>query len=159
MLDIHSLAVVTKSLQKAVEATPSIAPTVSNAVETTTRRTSTPSAYIANVISSLPFYLFNLFFLGYLILLWALMYNWVGSDCNKRGIAGMRKRNYQVLTLIFNFPGLLLYLLFRPQFTLDEVRRAQMEEEVLVLELQKLRRESATLPTDRKDPPTNTFLG
>lgn len=160
MIDqLNILAVATKQVKNVVEATPSIAPVINNVVATTIRKTSTPSAFVSDVIYSLPFYLLNLFFLGYLVLLWALMYNWVGSDCGKRGITGMRKRNFQVLTLIFNFPGLLLYLLFRPQFTLDDVRRAQMEEEVLSLELQKLRRESANPPTERKDTPTNTFLG
>ncbi|MCL5004042.1 MAG: hypothetical protein M1352_02110 [Patescibacteria group bacterium] len=99
---------------------------------------------VADFFGGLPFYLFNLFFLSYLVFLWVFLVRWVGQDALRRGIEGSRRQAYMILVLIFSFPGLFLYLLLRPPLTLDEQKRAEMEEEVITLELEKLRRESTS---------------
>jgi len=43
-----------------------------------------------------------------------------------------------LLVAIFNLPGVLVYILLRPP-TFAEIRRAKMEEEILRLELKKLK--------------------
>lgn len=136
------MAVVTKTLQDVVESTPSIVQSTSNPSLVSQK---VPAiGVVSDFINSLPFYTLNLFFFIYLLVLWTLMIRWVGRDCERRGVPNSRKRNYQVLALIFNFPGLLLYLMSRPSLTLEEIRRSEMEEEILTLELEKLRRESAS---------------
>src|SRR3989344_6799133 len=102
------------------------------------------SAFLAvsAYFSRLPFYILNLLFFGYFLFLWAFMITWVGSDSVRRGVNQKWQKWYQVLVLVFSFPGLLLYLLLRPSLTLEEKKRAEMEEEILRLELEKLKRES-----------------
>lgn len=142
------LAVVTSKAKKVIEATPAAveAVTKSDALDKIVpgvNKSSTASAAgIGDFLSALPYYVINLFFFSYLVFLWFLMVRWVGRDCQGRGVAGFRKRNYQILVLVFNFPGLLLYLFLRPSMTVAEVSRGEMEEEILRLELEKLRREA-----------------
>jgi len=157
MLDVLTLAAVTNSVQKTTEASPSAITAIPSM-----QRVSTASAIFSNFVITLPFYVLNLFFFAYFLLIWALMVRFVEQDCGRRGVMGMRKKNFQVLVLLFNFPGLLLYLMMRPANTLSEIKRAGMEDELLTLELEKLRRESTTATdvanADSKSQPTNTFL-
>lgn len=139
------LAAATKAVSKVVEATPpAVVKTVEAPSAPVTAKVSTASAAFSDFITSLPFYLLNLFFFTYLLLIWLLMVVWVGRDCERRGLSGQTRRNFQALVLVFNFPGLLLYLLQRPALTLEEIKRAKIEDEVLTLELEKLRRETDT---------------
>ncbi len=91
--------------------------------------------------NQLVFYFFNFLFFVYVVFLWALLFNWVGKDSRRRGLSDQSRRVYQVLVLVFTLPGLLLYFLTRPRLTLAEKERLEMEEELLRLELEKLRRE------------------
>ena len=100
---------------------------------------------VSAYFSRLPFYILNLLFFGYFLFLWAFMITWVGSDSVRRGVTQKWQKWYQVLVLVFSFPGLLLYLLLRPSLTLEEKKRAEMEEEILRLELEKLKRESGKI--------------
>jgi len=100
---------------------------------------------VSAYFSRLPFYILNLLFFGYFLFLWAFMITWVGSDSVRRGVNQKWQKWYQVLVLVFSFPGLLLYLLLRPSLTLEEKKRAEMEEEILRLELEKLKRESGKI--------------
>jgi|GEM_PF-7010175 hypothetical protein len=157
MLDVHNLALVTNSVKKVMEATPAVIPSADKlsaarkSVAPLVNNVSSTSAALTDLISNLPFYILNLFFFLYIISLWLLMVRWVGVDCGRRGVPRARRLYYQALVLIFNFPGLLLYFLLRPTMTAEEIRRAEMEEEILSLELEKLRRESVA-PTSNNQP-------
>lgn len=96
---------------------------------------------LADFLNKLPFYILNLLFFSYLIFLWVFMVSWVNRDAAGRGLSPSTRQWFLVLVLVFNFPGLLLYLLLRPSQTLEEKERLAMEEELLKLELNKLRRE------------------
>ena len=162
MIEVHLLAAVTKTAQKVLEATPSVTSKTADAnsaVAPTLQKVSTASAILADFINSLPFYILNLFFFAYFLLIWVLMVRFVGRDCEQRGITGVKKKNYQVMVLLFNFPGLLLYLMMRPSNTLKDIKRVEMEEEILTLELEKLRRETTSQSTEEISKQTNTFLG
>lgn len=92
--------------------------------------------------SQVVFYLFNFLFFLYFAFLWWFLVVWVGEDARQRGLSEAVKKRYQGLTLFLSLPGLFLYFLMRPRQTVEEKKRAEMEEEILKLELEKLRRES-----------------
>lgn len=109
---------------------------------TVSAKVATASAtIILSWLSRLPFLFLNLFFYAYLIFLWLFLVRWIGSDAARRGLSKKSIRLFQAAVLVFSLPGLLAYLLLRPATTLGEKERAEMEEELLKLELEKLRRE------------------
>lgn len=141
MMDqLSILAVATKQVKQVIEATPSVVQSVANTE--TTAKVATPASTLVQTLSALPFYIFNLFFFGFILFLWYLLVRWVGRDAQSRGCPDSQRKNFQIVVLIFNLPGLLIYLLLRPSQTLAEIKRAEMEEEILKLELEKLRRET-----------------
>lgn len=95
----------------------------------------------SRLLSQAIFYFFNLLFFTYLVFLWWLLVRWVKEDGRRRGVDEKQVNFYQILVLVFTLPGLLLYFFLRPPMTLDEKKRAEMEQEVLQLELEKLKRE------------------
>lgn len=99
------------------------------------------SAGLSALAARLPFYILNALFFGYFLFLWVFLVIWVGWDAAHRGLTSQKQRAFRLLVLVFNFPGLLLYLLLRPPLTLKEQERIEMEQELLELELEKLRRE------------------
>lgn len=138
----------------------SLAKSVSKVVETVTTETaplagdvSTPAAQARSLATTsvssaaggwpqVIFYFFNFLFFVYLVFFWLFLVRWVGEDAKRRGVVVEQRQIYQLLILIFTLPGLLLYFLLRPAMTSEERKRAEMEEEVLKLELERLRRET-----------------
>lgn len=100
------------------------------------------SAPQAGGLPQVIFYLFNFLVFIYLVFFWLFLVRWTGEDAKRRGVSAGQRQIYQLLVLVFTLPGLLLYSLLRPAMTSEERKRAEMEEEVLKLELEKLRRES-----------------
>lgn len=99
-----------------------------------------PSAFLARIVPrSLSFPLVVAFVVMYFLALWLILVYWVWGDSGERGLPLARRKIFLFLVVFFNFPGLLLYFLLRPPLTVAEKERLKKEEELLDLELKKLR--------------------
>jgi RNA polymerase subunit RPABC4/transcription elongation factor Spt4 len=88
-----------------------------------------PSA-VTNLLSFLPVVVTILG--AYLAALWFCMIIWTFRDIQKRTTDILVQILATILVLLFNFPGLWLYLILRPPDTLAEVYARSLEEEALM---------------------------
>lgn len=72
---------------------------------------------------------------AYLTALWFCLVVWTFRDIHKRTRDVLVQILAALLVLIFNVPGLLLYLILRPPDTLDEQYARALEEEALIDEI------------------------
>src|SRR5579862_163476 len=68
----------------------------------------------------------------YLVALWIAAIWWTLQDIRSRTTDILLQITATVLVIVFNFPGLLIYLLLRPQRTLAELYDESLEEEALL---------------------------
>ncbi|MPZ22018.1 MAG: hypothetical protein GEU28_00380 [Dehalococcoidia bacterium] len=73
---------------------------------------------------------------GYALLIWLAMAVWALRDIRDRTRDPVAQVLSVLLVLVFNFPGLLIYLIVRPRETLAEVYERSLEEEALLQELE-----------------------
>src|SRR5579871_4315137 len=69
---------------------------------------------------------------AYLVALWIAAIWWTVQDIRSRTTDILLQIAATVLVVVFNFPGLLIYLLLRPQRTLAELYDETLEEEALL---------------------------
>lgn len=92
-------------------------------------------AYVAGVV-----------LVAYLLIMWVAALVWTYRDIVARTRDTFTQTISLVLVLVFNLPGLLLYLILRPKDTLADQYDRQLEAEALLHELQ----EQATCPRCRR---------
>jgi RNA polymerase subunit RPABC4/transcription elongation factor Spt4 len=85
-------------------------------------------------------------FIAYLLVLWVAALVWTYRDIVSRTSDTVTQTIALVLVLIFNIPGLLVYLVLRPKDTLMDAYDRQLEAEALLHEIQ----EQATCPRCRR---------
>jgi hypothetical protein len=85
-------------------------------------------------------------FVAYLLVLWIAALVWTYRDIQERTRDQATQAISVLLVLVFNFPGLLLYMVLRPKTTLAEQYDRQLEAEALLHEIQ----EQATCPSCRR---------
>ncbi|MEK7693115.1 MAG: zinc ribbon domain-containing protein [Chloroflexota bacterium] len=83
---------------------------------------------------------------AYLLVLWVAALVWTYRDVVSRTSDTFTQTIALVLVLLFNIPGLLLYLVLRPKDTLMDAYDRQLEAEALLHEIQ----EQATCPRCRR---------
>jgi len=84
--------------------------------------------------------------IAYLAALWVAALAWTYRDATARTRDPILQTVAVLLVLVFNLPGLLVYLILRPKDTLADQYDRQLEAEALLHELQ----EQATCPTCRR---------
>jgi RNA polymerase subunit RPABC4/transcription elongation factor Spt4 len=94
-----------------------------------------PSA-VTNMLSFLPVIVTILG--AYLAALWFCMIIWTFRDIQKRTTDILVQILATILVLLFNFPGLWLYLILRPPDTLVEVYARSLEEEALMHDMSQI---------------------
>ena len=87
-----------------------------------------------------PFRLSLLLVFLYLLFLWFLLVKFVYEDAHLRSKNAFFIRLSLFFVIFFNFPGLLLYLILRPVSTFKEAERAELEDELVRIEIEKLRK-------------------
>ncbi|MPZ14741.1 MAG: zinc ribbon domain-containing protein [Chloroflexi bacterium] len=70
--------------------------------------------------------------LSYMVVLWVAAIWWTIQDIRSRTTSLGLQFVATVLVLVFNFAGLLLYFILRPQRTLSELYAESLEEEALI---------------------------
>ncbi len=83
---------------------------------------------------------------AYLLVMWIAALVWTYRDAQSRTRDPFTQNIGLLLVLVFNFPGLLLYLVLRPRDTLIEMYDHQLEAEALLHEIQ----EQAVCPSCRR---------
>jgi hypothetical protein len=83
---------------------------------------------------------------AYLLVLWVAALVWTYRDVVSRTSDTFTQTIALILVLLFNIPGLLLYLVLRPKDTLMDAYDRQLEAEALLHEIQ----EQATCPRCRR---------
>jgi hypothetical protein len=83
---------------------------------------------------------------AYALVLWIAALVWTYRDIQARTRDSATQIISVCLVLLFNVPGLLLYLILRPKDTLSDLYDRQLEAEALLHEI----REQATCPTCRR---------
>lgn len=83
---------------------------------------------------------------AYLLVLWIAALVWTYRDIQERTRDQAMQAVSVLLVLVFNFPGLLLYMVLRPKTTLAEQYDRQLEAEALLHEIQ----EQVTCPSCRR---------
>src|SRR5687767_1314577 len=73
---------------------------------------------------------------AYIAALWFCLVVWSFRDIQKRTRDVVVQIPATVLVILFNVPGLLLYLILRPPETLDEVYTRSLESEALIKEIE-----------------------
>lgn len=73
--------------------------------------------------------------IAYAVVLWLGTLVWVFRDSRERTRDGWTQTVALLLVIVFNFPGLLLYLLLRPRETLTEAYERRLEAEALMRDL------------------------
>ncbi len=118
---------------------------------------STASAQIASVSASLlsgldglfsPAKIVTFLFLVYFLLFWLSLVAWLAQDMETRPIDPRFKKIFFGLVIVFNLLGVFLYLVWRPA-TFEETERGEMEDEILRLELARLRSEVSGKKTEK----------
>lgn len=84
--------------------------------------------------------------IAYLLIMWIAALVWTYRDILSRTRDTVTQTISLILILVFNLPGLLLYLILRPRDTLADQYDRQLEAEALLHELQ----EQATCPRCRR---------
>ncbi len=116
---------------------------VATAIEATVEATVSAlknSGFSFPALPSIP--VFTLLAGAYLLIFWLALVRWVWEDSRQRYEAEQERRLFILLVILFNFLGLLIYFLLRPPLTFREQERVKKEEELLDLELQKLKGET-----------------
>lgn len=72
---------------------------------------------------------------AYLAALWFCLVIWTFRDIQKRSSDILVQILATVLVLLFNLPGMLLYVILRPPETLSEVYARSLEEEALMRDM------------------------
>jgi|GEM_PF-6351396 len=103
----------------------------------------TASAFLKAGLGQLfhPARLISFLFMLYFLLFWLSLVGWVWQDMAKRPIEERLRKVFLALVIVFNLLGVLLYLVWRPP-TCAELEKEKMEEEILRLEWERLRREA-----------------
>lgn len=83
---------------------------------------------------------------AYLLVMWVSALVWAYRDVASRTRDTFTQTVALILVLVFNLPGLLLYLILRPKDTLADQYDRQLEAEALLHEIQ----EQATCPSCRR---------
>jgi RNA polymerase subunit RPABC4/transcription elongation factor Spt4 len=83
---------------------------------------------------------------AYLLVLWVASLVWVYRDINSRTRDPISQAIALILVLVFNLPGLIIYLILRPKQTMMDQYDRQLEAEALLHEIQ----EQATCPSCRR---------
>jgi hypothetical protein len=88
----------------------------------------------------------GILFGAYLLVMWIAALVWTYRDVQARTRDPFTQNICLLLVVVFNLPGLLLYLVLRPRQTLIEMWDHQIEAEALLQEIQ----EQATCPACRR---------
>ncbi len=83
---------------------------------------------------------------AYVLVLWVAALIWAYRDISARTNDTFSQVIALVLVLVFNLPGLLIYLILRPKQTMTEAYDRQLEAEALLHEIQ----EQSTCPSCRR---------
>jgi len=83
---------------------------------------------------------------AYVLVLWVAALVWVYRDISSRTRDPFSQVVALVLVLVFNLPGLIIYLILRPKQTLADAYDRKLEAEALLHEIQ----EQATCPACRR---------
>lgn len=83
---------------------------------------------------------------AYLLVMWLAALVWTYRDIQARTRDNFTQTICLLIVLVFNLPGLLLYLILRPKDTLAEMYDRQLEAEALLHEIQ----EQAACPSCRR---------
>ena len=83
---------------------------------------------------------------AYVLVLWVAALIWAYRDISARTSDTFSQVIALVLVLVFNLPGLLIYLILRPKQTMTETYDRQLEAEALLHEIQ----EQASCPSCRR---------
>jgi RNA polymerase subunit RPABC4/transcription elongation factor Spt4 len=83
---------------------------------------------------------------AYLLVMWIAALVWTYRDIQARTRDNFTQAICLLIVLVFNLPGLLLYLVLRPKDTLSEMYDRQLEAEALLHEIQ----EQAACPSCRR---------
>ena len=86
--------------------------------------------------------------IAYVVVLWIGTAFWTYRDIRSRTQDGWTHAISVMLVLVFNLPGLLLYMVVRPRETLNEVYERRIEAEALMRDLPPA---PATCPSCRQD--------
>jgi len=104
---------------------------------------STASASLLGAVGAFfsPVSLVTKLFLLYFLIFWVSLVFWLNKDMAKRPIEDEWKKYFSAAVILFNVLGIFLYLLWRPP-TNEEIEKSQKEDEILELELKRLRQQT-----------------
>ncbi|MGH2531610.1 MAG: double zinc ribbon domain-containing protein [Thermomicrobiales bacterium] len=75
---------------------------------------------------------------AYLVALWFVLVVWAYRDIEARSKSVVTQLFSTLLVMLFNVPGVLLYMILRPKESLDEAFQRSLEEEYLLQDLEEL---------------------
>jgi RNA polymerase subunit RPABC4/transcription elongation factor Spt4 len=75
---------------------------------------------------------------AYILTLWFAIVVWTFQDIQARSRSVVAQIFSTLVVLIFSVPGLLIYLILRPRYTLDDAFQRSLEEEYLMQDLEEL---------------------
>jgi RNA polymerase subunit RPABC4/transcription elongation factor Spt4 len=75
---------------------------------------------------------------AYVLTLWFAIVVWTFQDIQARSRSVVAQIFSTLVVLIFSIPGLLIYLILRPRYTLDDAFQRSLEEEYLMQDLEEL---------------------
>lgn len=75
---------------------------------------------------------------AYILTLWFAIVVWTFQDIQARSRSVVAQIFSTLVVLIFSIPGLLIYMVLRPRYTLDDAFQRSLEEEYLMQDLEEL---------------------
>jgi RNA polymerase subunit RPABC4/transcription elongation factor Spt4 len=75
---------------------------------------------------------------AYVLTLWFALVVWTFQDIQARSRSVVAQIFSTLVVMIFSIPGLLVYLILRPRYTLDDAFQRSLEEEYLMQDLEEL---------------------
>ena len=75
---------------------------------------------------------------AYLVTLWFALIVWTFQDIQARSRSVVAQIFSTLVVMLFHLPGLLVYLILRPRYTLDDAFQRSLEEEYLLQDLEEL---------------------
>lgn len=75
---------------------------------------------------------------AYLLTLWFAVVVWTFQDIQARSRSVVAQIFSTLVVMIFSIPGLLIYMVLRPRYTLDDAFQRSLEEEYLMQDLEEL---------------------
>jgi RNA polymerase subunit RPABC4/transcription elongation factor Spt4 len=75
---------------------------------------------------------------AYIITLWFAIVVWTFQDIQSRSRSVVAQIFSTLVVLVFSIPGLLVYMILRPRYTLDDAFQRSLEEEYLMQDLEEL---------------------